>query len=201
MILRFSSHGFQHYFHVAVSLLLVALGTGATSADNIRPGIGLWYTAGWTQDDRFQHWSHCHRLPLRGKYTAGDPAIIAGHYAEFRELGVDFLIMDDTNGVGNDGGRINDNIRAWFDFMDTKPAAERIPICIGGGGEMRAEGKTGRSARPIFIGHRGHSGPAIFGSKANRCCWSIRIKITGREISRMSGSPCVGLTTGTIMRP
>jgi hypothetical protein len=79
-----------------------------------------------------------------GRYTAGDPAVIAAHYAQFRDMGIDFLIMDDTNGVGNDGGRINDNIRAWFDFMDRKPPEERIPICIGGGGEMRAEGRPGQ---------------------------------------------------------
>src|SRR5580700_10796425 len=98
----------------AVFLFSVAARIEAVTA---RTSFGLWYTAWWTHDDRYQHWSHCHRLPLRGKYTAGDPAVIAAHYAQFRDLGVDFLIMDDTNFVGNDGGRINDNIRAWFDFM------------------------------------------------------------------------------------
>ncbi len=122
----------------------------AASTGAARTGFGLWYTAWWTQDDRYQHWSHCHRLPLRGKYTAGDPAVIAAHYAQFRDLGVDFLIMDDTNIIGADGGRIKDNIRAWFDFMDAKPAAERIPICIAGGGEMRSEGKAGQKRAADF---------------------------------------------------
>ena len=76
--------------------------------------------------------------------------LIAAHYAQFRDLGVDFLVMDDTNTIGNDGGRINDNIRAWIDFMDAKPAAQRIPICIGGGGEMRSEGKTGQKRAADF---------------------------------------------------
>ena len=66
------------------------------------------------------------------------------------DLGIDFLIMDDTNCTGNDGGRINDNIRAWFDFMDAKPKAERIPICLGGGGEMRAEGRPGQQRAADF---------------------------------------------------
>jgi hypothetical protein len=115
-----------------------------------RPGIGLWYTVWWTKDDQFGHWGRCHHLPTRGRYTSGDPAIIADHYRQFRNLGIDFLIMDDTNGVGNDAGRINDNIRAWFDFMDARPAAERIPICIGGGGEMRAGGRDAQKGAADF---------------------------------------------------
>ncbi|MGQ9651259.1 MAG: hypothetical protein ACUVXJ_14210 [Phycisphaerae bacterium] len=109
------------------------------------PAIGMWYTVWWTKDDQFKHWVNRHVLPTRGPYTAGDPQIIAAHYAQLRDLGVDFLIMDDTNCVGNDGGRINDNIRAWFDFMDRLAATERILICIGGGGEMREEGAKGQS--------------------------------------------------------
>ncbi len=114
------------------------------------PAIGMWYTVWWTKDDQFRHWVNCHRMPVRGRYTAGDPGIIAADYARFRELGVDFLIMDDTNCAGNDGGRINDNIRAWFDFMDRRPVAERIPICIGGGGEMRGEGRAGQKRAADF---------------------------------------------------
>lgn len=115
-----------------------------------RPAIGLWYTVWWTQDDQFHHWTNCQRFPTRGRYTAGDPAVIAAHYAQFRELGIDFLIMDDTNGVDNDGGRIRENIRGWFDFMDAQPPAARIPICIGGGGEMRAEGRVGQQRAANF---------------------------------------------------
>jgi hypothetical protein len=114
------------------------------------PSIGLWYTAWWTKDDQFRHWSNCHVFPTRGRYTAGDPLVIADHYAQFRGLGVDFLVMDDTNCAGNDGGRINENIRAWFDFMDGRPVAERIPICIGGGGEMRGEGRSGQQRAADF---------------------------------------------------
>ncbi len=123
---------------------MVALAVHA--AELSRPAIGLWYTAWWTKDDQFHHWSDCHVLPLRGPYEAGDPKVIAEQYAQFRDLGIGFLIMDDTNGCGNDGGRINDNIRAWFDFMDARPAAERVPICIGGGGEMRALGRAAQQS-------------------------------------------------------
>lgn len=140
--------------------LFLALGLSAAlrAAPEVRtavnpapaPKTGVWYTAWWTQDDQFHHWTNCHVFPRRGRYTAGDPAVIAAHYAQFRELGIDFLIMDDTNGVDNDGGRIKANIRAWFEFMDAQPPEARIPICIGGGGEMRAEGRAGQERAANF---------------------------------------------------
>ena len=131
---------------------LAGFGGGAwgAEADKARPQIGLWLTVWWTQDDQFRHWTNCHVFPARGRYTAGDPEVIRSHYAQFRDLGIDFLVMDDTNGAGNDGGRINDNIRAWFDFMDRKPVAERIPICIGGGGEMRDGGARAQQRAADF---------------------------------------------------
>jgi hypothetical protein len=127
-----------------------------------RPQFGLWYTAWWTADDQFHHWQNCHRLPVRGRYTAGDPAVIKAHYAAFRDLGVDFLIMDDTNGVGNDAGRIRDNIRAWFDFMDSQPAAKRIPICIASGGEMRSGGKAAQQGAADFYWQAWMQRPSYF---------------------------------------
>jgi len=129
-----------------IALLLFAGADVLGTQPSPRPSIGLWYTAWWTKDDQFGHWRNCHHLPTRGRYTSGDPVVIADHYRQFRELGIDFLIMDDTNGVGNDAGRINDNIRALFYFMDARPAAERIPICIGGGGEMRGRRAAGAAA-------------------------------------------------------
>jgi hypothetical protein len=145
------------------ALMLVATrGWAVETRTPARPQFGLWYTAWWTADDQFHHWSNCHRLPARGRYTAGDPAVIRAHYAVFRDLGVDFLIMDDTNSVGNDGGRINDNIRAWFDFMDSQPAAKRIPICIAGGDEMRKGGKTAEQHAADFYWRAWAQRPGYF---------------------------------------
>jgi len=136
-------------FLVAAVLVLADLAP-STVAQERRPQVGLWISTWWTKDDQFHHWANCTRMPTIGRYMAGDPAIIAHDYAQFRHIGIDFLIMDDTNGIGNDAGRINDNIRAWFDFMDRKPAAARIPICIAGGGEMRAGGKSSQQRAADF---------------------------------------------------
>lgn len=133
-----------------------------TNVQTKRIQIGLWYTVWWTADDQFRHWTNCHRFPVRGRYTVGDSKIIKADYEEFRRLGIDFLIMDDTNGVGADGGRINDNIRAWFDFMDKQSASNRIPICIGGGGEMRSSGKIGQQKADDFYWSNWGQRPSYF---------------------------------------
>lgn len=127
-----------------------------------RPHLGMWYTVWWTEDDQYRHWVNCHHFPTRGRYTSGDPKVITDHFGQFRDLGVDFLIMDDTNAVGNDGGRINDNIRAWFDFMDARPAGERIPICIGGGGEMRGGGRDAQQGAANFYWQHWAQRPSYF---------------------------------------
>jgi hypothetical protein len=146
----------------ATSVSRAADHPASSQISSASPTFGLWYTVWWTADDQFGHWSRCHRLPKRGKYTSGDPAVIADHYRQFRNLGVDFLIMDDTNSVGNDGGRINDNIRAWFDFMDARPASQRIPICIGGGGEMRGGGRPAQSGAADFYAENWARRPSYF---------------------------------------
>ena len=67
-------------------LLIAAVATlPAQAADPLRPATGLWYTAWWTKDDQFRHWSDCGVLPLRGPYEAGDPKVIAEQYAQFRD--------------------------------------------------------------------------------------------------------------------
>jgi hypothetical protein len=152
---------------ISVLALFTALGAAETpaapsAAGDLRPRIGMWYTVWWTADDACRHWVNCHRLPARGRYTAGDPAVIADHHAQLRDLGVDFIVMDDTNGFDNDGGRIQSNIRAWFDFMDARPAGERIPICIGGGGEMRAGGRAAQARAADFYRENWAGRPSYF---------------------------------------
>ena len=127
-----------------------------------KPAIGLWYSTWWTKDDQFHHWSRCQRMPVRGRYGAGEPAVIADQYAQFRDLGIDFIIMDDTNGYTADGGGLIRNIRAWFDFMDRKPSAERIPICIGGGGEMRNGGAAAEKQAADFYHEQWAQRPSYY---------------------------------------
>jgi hypothetical protein len=147
----------------AMSILLQFASAAPASRDSTAtPGFGLWYTVWWTADDQYRHWCNCNVFPTRGRYTSGDPAVIADHYAQMRDMGVDFIIMDDTNVAGVDGGRINDNIRAWFDFMEARPFAERIPICIGSGGEMRGGGRAAQAKAADFYWDAWAQRPSYF---------------------------------------
>ena len=114
-------------------------------------------------------------------------------------MGVDFLIMDDTNFAGADEGRINDNIRAWFDFMDARPAAERIPICIGGGAEMRSAGRAGEQQAADFYWTTWAKRPSYFQLNGKPLLLADTDNTMDRAIFRTSGSPCAGRTTGTTM--
>ena len=76
---------------VAGALASLRADPPAAPAGAPRPRIGLWYTVWWTADDRYRHWVNCHRLPVRGRYAAGDPAVISEQASTFRDLGVDFL--------------------------------------------------------------------------------------------------------------
>ena len=114
--------------------------------------------------------------------------------------GSTFLIMDDTNCAGNDGGRINDNIRAWFDFMDARPEAERIPICIGGGGEMRASGKAGPAGGGGFLlGSLGPAAQLLPPRRQTAATGGHRQELRPGRLRRSPASPSAGPTTVTIM--
>jgi hypothetical protein len=106
--------------------------------------VGTWYITFFTAKDEFHHWADVNKrrgaMPLGGTYSAGDPAVIERQWRELREAGIDWLLMDDTNTVFVDNRAIDQNIRAWFDFMDARPEAERIPIAIAAGGELNQHG-------------------------------------------------------------
>jgi hypothetical protein len=43
-----------------------------------------------------ESWETAEAIPLQGKYTA-DEQTVSKHYAEFRDLGIDWLLIDWTN--------------------------------------------------------------------------------------------------------
>lgn len=61
---------------------ILATGGLQAAAAEVRPQVGLWYTVWWTQDDQYRHWTNCHVFPVRGRYSAGAPEVIAAHYRQ-----------------------------------------------------------------------------------------------------------------------
>lgn len=135
--------------------------------------VGAWYIPFWTTGDEFGHWravaARGAAMPVGGRYAASDPKVIERQWREMRACGLDFLVMDHTNTVFVDNRLIDNNIRAWYDFMDGRPASERIPIAIAAGGELNQHNNRQAwldaadylwktyARRPSYLRHRGKS--------------------------------------------
>lgn len=99
--------------------------------------IGTWYHHYWTKPDSpTSHWKEWTRYkPLQGYYSTGDAHTASAHIVAMKSAGVDFLIFDHTNGIGNDAGTIEQNARA-FAATNSKLAANvrlKISVAIGYG--------------------------------------------------------------------
>ncbi len=104
--------------------------------------VGIWYTV-WWQDNKdtnpfrsmYSHWEDWSRMkPVRGYYSSGDPAIIREHMGLFNRYGIDYVILDDTNGHFNDGGSIASNINSIFATVRDmgEDNAPQIAVALGG---------------------------------------------------------------------
>ncbi|MFD0717618.1 hypothetical protein [Paenibacillus sp. GCM10027626] len=99
--------------------------------------IGIWYTVWWDNEPPFNsHWTDWTRYrPVRGDYNSGDAATIRSHMQWMKQAGIDFVIIDDTNGHGNDNGNIAAHIDQIFDVVEAMPAgsAPKLAVAIGAG--------------------------------------------------------------------
>jgi len=101
--------------------------------------IGTWYELYWQdRSNRYgeQHWAETRYKPVLGYYGSGAPAIIRAHFKQMRATGIDYIVLDDTNGQFADGGEIEKNARAIFAVNIALPAAERIPTAFVIGAEL-----------------------------------------------------------------
>ncbi len=131
---------------VPIALAVLGLAAGAHGAPTSKRQVGVWYiTVFYSAGFENSHWaevrSRGQALPIGGPESSADPKVMERQYRQMRECGVDFIVMDDTNCVWVDNSRIDGLIKAWFDFMDAKPARSRIPIAIAAGGELNQHSK------------------------------------------------------------
>jgi hypothetical protein len=82
--------------------------------------VGAWYSVYWyAKGSQLDHWAEWTRYePTLGYYDSGD--IIKQQEPYFERAGINYLILDHTNGWNNDGGRIIANIRKVFAQLDHK---------------------------------------------------------------------------------
>ncbi len=101
--------------------------------------IGLWYTVWWDSEERDpvyynHHWVKETRVkPLKhGYYATDDPQKLQDDFRFFRRIGIDYLILDDTNDHYNDGGNIASHIEACF-TMAHELGQNAPKLCFAGG--------------------------------------------------------------------
>lgn len=81
--------------------------------------VGTWFTIWWTKEGEqtYQfHWhEECRLKPVDyGYYSADDQDYLTSVLARLKYIGIDFLMLDDTNGHWNDNGLIRRNMLACF---------------------------------------------------------------------------------------
>lgn len=137
---------FEVHLSLKAPLALVLLfGQFPAVAEEVPRKVGVWYlTLFYSEGYENPHWagvkSRGQAVPVAGPESSRNPAVMERQFRQMKQCGIDFMVMDDTNCVWVDSSRIDHTIRAWFDFMDAKPAAERIPLAIAVGGELNQHG-------------------------------------------------------------
>ena len=105
--------------------------------------IGMWYCVWWDSPERDPkyyewHWVKETRVkPVKfGYYSTDDPVKLEDDFTYFNKIGVDFLILDDTNGHFSDESNTAAHIEACFK-MASELGAENAPeLCFAGGGPL-----------------------------------------------------------------
>ena len=78
------------------------------------------------------HWRDWSRYtPLAGYYQSGQGAAFAAHLKTFIEMRLDFLLLDHTNGVHNDGGNMASNGDSIVAALDDATGTVRQAVAIG----------------------------------------------------------------------
>lgn len=105
--------------------------------------VGAWYSVYWyAKGGPIDHWADWTRYePTLGYYDSGD--IIKKQEPYFERAGINYLILDNTNGWGNDNGQIMANIRQVFDQLDHK-----YPVALAGGAPLWVAGPGEGSKSP-----------------------------------------------------
>ena len=95
--------------------------------------VGAWYTLWWQKPGTpfGSHWAEWSRYqPVLGYYDSGDAGTLTAEFSTMKSAGIDYLLLDDTNGIGNDSGEIEKNVQSLFTFNDQRSIADRIPAAL-----------------------------------------------------------------------
>lgn len=103
--------------------------------------VGLWYTVWWDSEGQpyyDHHWTKETRTtPARfGRYATDDTEKLKWDLNYFKKIGIDYLILDDTNNHQADGGNIASHINACFKLANSLGTSGAPKLCIAGGNPL-----------------------------------------------------------------
>ena len=131
-------------------LVMWTMHSSASAAENCPSGwvcpttpiysssIGAWYSLYWTKPENpISHWKDWTRYkPIQGLYSVGDPHTASAHITSMKGAGIDFVIFDHTNGIGNDAGTIEQNGQSFMATNDKLPPATQLKVSVALGYQL-----------------------------------------------------------------
>jgi hypothetical protein len=124
--------------------------------------VGTWYELYWQTPDSTwpgQHWALWTRYkPVGGYYRSGDPSVVQSQFAQIKAAGIDYVLLDDTNGIWNDNGEIEKNAKSisipMTSFLQTNACPLRLSLEHGGIQPLRnSRQKLIMSGAPMLRAH------------------------------------------------
>ena len=123
--------------------------------------VGMWYTVWWdskAQDEKYynHHWIKETRVkPIKhGYYATDDTAKLKDDFTYFNRIGIDYLLLDDTNNHLADEGNIASHINACFKMAKQLGSKNAPELCFGGGSPLLNSNEPGMIAEmDIFYGY------------------------------------------------
>ncbi|NLN03801.1 MAG: hypothetical protein GX166_03125, partial [Clostridiaceae bacterium] len=101
--------------------------------------VGTWFTVWWTDESQPTHdhwfaegWTRLKPVDY-GYYSSGDEDYLTSVLSRLKYIGIDYLVLDDTNGHWNDFGLIAKNIDQVFKVAhELGEFSPQIAIATGG---------------------------------------------------------------------
>lgn len=112
--------------------------------------VGTWFTIWWMNKGEVTydfHWfQECRLKPVDyGYYASNNVDYLTSVFARLKYIGIDFLLLDDTNGHWNDAGLLSRNMTAIL-RVASKEGAYAPKIAIATGAPLR-EGNTAQQQK------------------------------------------------------
>lgn len=115
--------------------------------------IGMWYCVWWDSEEKDSfyyesHWMGETRIkPLRfGYYATDDIPKLEYDFNYFKKIGIDYLLLDDTNNHLADGGNIASHINTCFKTADALGTGKSPKLSFAGGSPLLNKNEEGMLA-------------------------------------------------------